>query len=299
MYAKYITNTTSTVVDILEDIKKLITGTVDVNLLSASCDKTNTEIHTSVNLAGWELWDDAAGTNIKVFRSPVYDNPSQYKYLKIDLSTAGYIACSTSDGWNATTHVAVNPMSANNTYGQRFSTAAPNTFYIHSSNRMFFILSSYLSVVGTGSNRSWFLSEYVRWSPWDTSSGGYLNVCANNYNGIAQYPASGRYKDSNAADQNTNWNSGSGLTTPYGASLGFVVNATNTRSMMLSPLFYNVASSGHLGGNITEASGIYGCTPITGSYGDEITLGGTTYIYYGGSQSITSQTNISTLFPKG
>lgn len=60
MYARYNYLSTATAFDILQDIVLLLTGTTDVNLLSASCDKVNSFCLTTYNPAGWTIHDPTA-----------------------------------------------------------------------------------------------------------------------------------------------------------------------------------------------------------------------------------------------
>lgn len=59
MYAKYSIASNASVNQVYEDLKKLLTGTTDKNLLSASCDVSNTEISTAYTTAGWEYITDS------------------------------------------------------------------------------------------------------------------------------------------------------------------------------------------------------------------------------------------------
>ena len=301
MYARYTTNIGATAADLIEDLKKILTGTTDVNLLSASCNKGQTEIF-STTPAGWEVHDAAAGTNAFVVKSPVYDNPAQFKYVKFDLNTAGYIYPQTFENWNATTHVGTNGQLSGGitSYGWRWSSTQTSTIFIYATARAVMFYTTYNATYGRSSDGlSYIVAEYSRWSPWDTTAAGYPNWFAPRVNGSGF--GAGRYKNSLNADTGSDFNGGFSLYTPFGGIVGYVANASGARTIALTPVFVGNMGNGHCGGNITEVSNIFGCVSFTGNPGDEITLGGTTYIYFPANYGSPFQNgqNIAALVIKG
>jgi len=81
MLAIYYYNGGATVEDVFSDVKALLTGTTDVNLLSASCDKTNTQIFSSAYPADWQVAVD--GTTSFILSRVYTDDPNNQKYVKI------------------------------------------------------------------------------------------------------------------------------------------------------------------------------------------------------------------------
>lgn len=111
MYAEYKYNSGHTAATILSDIVALMTGTIDKNTLSSSCNKTTTTITADYDPAGWAVWDNAAGTNKVVLRAPCEGDVNQYKYLLLDTDTyPDYLVINAHSDWDADTHVGVNPV---------------------------------------------------------------------------------------------------------------------------------------------------------------------------------------------
>ena len=81
MYAKLQISSTATAAQVVTDIVAVLTGTTDVNELSAQIVKANSQI-ISTDPAGWTLVGDYLTTG-KVLSAPVADNASQYKYVAI------------------------------------------------------------------------------------------------------------------------------------------------------------------------------------------------------------------------
>ncbi len=294
MYAKYITNTTSTQADILSDVVAILTGTTDVNTLSASCNKAVTEIHSTYDAAGWELHDAAAATNVKVLKAPVYDNPSKYKYLRIDTNTAGVITLATAETWNASTHVGTNPVyfmqavssEAPVWNGLKLSLSQATTYFIYANVRCVTMHTNYGATWNNGqASGAPLIAEYARWSPWDTTAAAYPNWVVSGYacnGGYSNYSAYTRFRAITGSDT-VQYNSGVMCSTLVGTSSpSKISNNAGVTTIPLVPLTTYASGVGHFGGNITEVCGIYATSTGLGTnnVGDELTIGGTTYIYW-------------------
>lgn len=277
MYCRYVTTTTPTQAQVLDDLVKLFTGQVtDKNVLSASCDKTITELVTTT-AAGWTVHDAAAGTNIQVLKAPIYDNPAQFKYLWISTAVTTSIEFRLYEGWNATTHVGTNPASTSITNtGQRVPSYSTSfTILLASSERFAYAYTIGASAGNSAGVQPATVYEYTRWSPWDTTAAGYLPVTGNVSTGGNTTLC--RFKNSVGTD--TIPGTGTFLT-PLGANgVSKIYNASGQLVIPLVSMFVNNAANGHFGGNITEQCGIYTTATNLGSDGDELTVAGTTYIY--------------------
>jgi len=92
VYASYFYVPGASSADVLNDIVAILTGTTDVNLLSASCDKTQTQIRTDYAQAGWTQ-EGSPSTGQILLSSPHSQDPARKKYLILDSSTmaSGYL----------------------------------------------------------------------------------------------------------------------------------------------------------------------------------------------------------------
>lgn len=98
MYAKLQISGTATAAQVVTDIVAVLTGTTDVNELSAQIVKANSQI-ISTDPAGWTLVGDYLATG-KVLSAPVADNASQYKYVAI-FTSGSSVAYQLGEGYNA------------------------------------------------------------------------------------------------------------------------------------------------------------------------------------------------------
>lgn len=276
MYCRYVSTTTATQAQVLSDIVSLMTGSVtDKNNLSASCDKSNTELVTTT-AGGWTVHDAAAGTNTQVLKAAVADNPSQFKYLWISTAATTYIEFRLYEGWNATTHTGTNPVSTtSSTTGQRITNyTTAFTVFLASSNRF-----HYAYTMGGSSNNGNTSSypaitfEHTRWSPWDTVSNGYLPTAGTGNSS----PAWCRVRGTNGSDLTAQ--SGSCYTPVGTANLTKVVNAAGVSIIPAMSLIVSAGNVGAYGGNVTDLSGVMVTCNGLGSAGDELSLNSTTYIY--------------------
>lgn len=101
MYASLHYRANSTPTLILSDVVKVLTGETNLANLSASVLQADSFI-TSTIAAGWTLFDDVSAT-VKVLRSPIYDDPTRYKYLWMSVSTNDIVMEYYTD-WNNVSH---------------------------------------------------------------------------------------------------------------------------------------------------------------------------------------------------
>lgn len=135
MYAKYVTNATSTQAQVINDIAQLLSGAA-ISALSASCDKVNTTLLSTV-APGWTLTDAAAASSGCVVSAPDAAALTT-KYVDLYASSAALIAAVGYETWNAGTHAGTNPTNAiSNTLA--YSASAVNTYLIFATPRSFYI----------------------------------------------------------------------------------------------------------------------------------------------------------------
>ncbi|MBF0421331.1 MAG: hypothetical protein HQL78_14365 [Magnetococcales bacterium] len=175
MFTKYAYSASATAANILADLLAILTGETVVANLSASCDKPNTSILSTIP-AGWALHDAAAGTNARAIKSPLADNANAFKYVVLDLNTAGFIQTKVYETWDATGHTGTNLAYGSNitTACQQFSTTLPGTVYIFSSARFLLLFSMYNAIWGSSTNAGASgCLERTRVCPWDTVAAGW------------------------------------------------------------------------------------------------------------------------------
>jgi len=174
MFTTYRYNSGATQANILSDIVAILTGETTVANLSASCDKPNTTI-TSTIAAGWTLHDGSSGSNKKVIKSAYSDNGSAFKYVEIDLLSTTYFDCYIYEDFNSGTHTGTNISSNSGNYPQRIDLSKEGLIYISSSNRYINFMSLYESTYGDSYNSPLILNELTRVSPYNTTS--YPSMC--------------------------------------------------------------------------------------------------------------------------
>jgi hypothetical protein len=96
MYAKYVYNTGAAVDNILADLALILTGTTSVASLSSDCNKAVSSITSSV-AAGWAVYDNNPGCNLKTGLRALNADASTYKYMALD---AGSQLCPGYDSGN-------------------------------------------------------------------------------------------------------------------------------------------------------------------------------------------------------
>ena len=194
MYSKYqyLSGVQATVqANILADIVALVTGETNVANLSASCDKVNSQIISTV-AAGWALHDAAAGTNARCIKAPFADDANAFKYAVIDTNTNGSIYMKVYEGWNATTHTGTNLCSNNVQFFQQFDTVNGGTIHVFATAR-YLCLASKLTTGAFGSgtyNGASGCFERTRFCPFDTPARGFPPFVYLDF-GYSSYAANG------------------------------------------------------------------------------------------------------------
>jgi len=92
VYASYFYGANANAQDVMNDIVAILTGETDVNNLSASCNKTQTQIKTDYSPSGWSL-EGSPSTSQAVLSSPHTQDNARKKLLVLDSSTfsSGYL----------------------------------------------------------------------------------------------------------------------------------------------------------------------------------------------------------------
>lgn len=180
MFARYEYKAGSAPTEIINDLILLLTGTTDVNALSASCVKETSYINSDVaRPAGWELWDAAPNATGKCVRALNADG-STYKYVLIDRhATSGVIYFKTYESWNATTHVGTNLCSGSDNAAMTYRPVDGGIIFISASARSLFAQTW---SIGTWDSGPFFVCEHTRDEPWDTVEHGSTCFGYGNYN---------------------------------------------------------------------------------------------------------------------
>jgi len=187
MYATLKYNSAVTTAQVLADVVAVATGNQGKTYASMPANANridNGSFLTSTLAGGWTVFDNIDATSV-VLSSPISDDPSSIKYLKIEPVTNG-LKFESYRSWNATAHTGViNKRVANN--GSDYSSSNTEVNYV------------YLSTAGTAStvylsinathftsqimyNNSFnttgaaMLTEHTRTSPWDTVANGYQPI---------------------------------------------------------------------------------------------------------------------------
>jgi len=169
MYAFYTYNATSTAAQVCSDITAMLTGTTDVNLLSASCTKATSSIYAAT-ASGWELHDANGGAAAQCVRAPLSDEPGTYKYVGITVAATA-ITISLWNGWNAAAHAGVAPGANGGGYTIPAMTLG-GALQIASTANGFILCSTVSSLPPV------IVSEFTRDDAWRTTANGCLPVVA-------------------------------------------------------------------------------------------------------------------------
>lgn len=105
MFAKYVTNTSCTLAQVIADFAALASGSA-IAALSASCDKT-ASTQTSTIAPGWTLVDAAAAGSGQVVSAPDA-TATTTKYARLYANTTSSVDVLVYESWNAATHVGTN-----------------------------------------------------------------------------------------------------------------------------------------------------------------------------------------------
>ena len=183
MYAKYVYNAGATAANILSDVIAIMTGTTDIATLSASCNKPSTTIIATIP-AGWTMHDAAASDDSKVIKAPLADDPTKFKYARLDTWSAGYLIAQIYETWNATDQTYTFSCYNSNTtnYCQRWSATLPGEINIFASERYFIMASLYNGLWGSSSSSGPSgCIERTRMNPWDTVIAGWPPFAFTNF----------------------------------------------------------------------------------------------------------------------
>ena len=130
-------------------ILKLVIGAGETasNVLSA--------VETFITAHGWSVHDASAGTNAKAYSAPNKDG-STYKYVVLDVNTAGYIIMKLYESWNATTHAGTNlaTNSDSTSYCQQLDVTNGSTLYVGAHARWLWLLSNKSGTLGSSTGNS-------------------------------------------------------------------------------------------------------------------------------------------------
>ena len=152
MYLKYLPAAGATAIQVWQDLCDSLTG-VPIANLSASCDKTNSQLVASISATPWTMHDAAASASSKVLKSQNADGT--YKYLSISYATTT-ITCMVYETWNATTHAGTNEA----IYSTAIS-ATPQLLTVTTAG--FTLLTTLRNTVFTqGSARTFIVGEFSR-----------------------------------------------------------------------------------------------------------------------------------------
>ena len=142
MFVQYKTNTTWTPADLVSDVTAILTGTSDVNSLSASCDKANSALLANTTAAGWSLHDNIGGADYaRVISAPDYTG-SITKYVRIRYQAGYPLIFNISTTWNNVTHTGTDVTTYNCSMSTgSVSTTTPLLLYI-------LVTAEYFAIVG-------------------------------------------------------------------------------------------------------------------------------------------------------
>lgn len=173
MYCEYYYKSSASVIEVLNDIKNVLTGETYVSNLSNSCRKDYTYLSTESSPSGWNLVDDRINVdNSFVISSPISDDPSKEKVVRIQI-TPPYLYLMLYESWDTSTGSGSNIayLSDSADYAQPVDldnggiiaiTASPNHVGILG---ITFVSSGVGSSIGSAPV---FVAEITRESEWDT-----------------------------------------------------------------------------------------------------------------------------------
>lgn len=279
--------------NILADIVAMATGETNVNNLSASCDKINTVI-TSTVAAGWTLHDASAATNGKTIKSPLADDAATYKYCQINTNTASSIYLLLYETWDASAHTGTYQAYSSTQYPQQFSTSG-GTLYIEITPRMIMIHSLYATTWGSSSYAGGSLiAERSRDCPWDTVSAGWPPYISTNL-GLLLSADTGttvpRKLTRSGSTITGSTATMTGYVFPFGSINSALTNMSGADQKVQTPssgnviplwpiVFCDTGSMPQQYGNISSISDIWVVPQGVAANLDTITVSGNTYIVY-------------------
>lgn len=180
MYVIYSYNAT-TAQALLNDLVTLLTNTAGTDLTTlTTCVSAASSIDVTYNFGGWTLHDTPAAGEV-VLKAPVYDNPNKFKYMYLDVLTAGYINVILYDAWDAVAHTGTYPATQilytpystpSVDYAIPILTGTQATLYISASPRnMVFYANNGSSLYGP-----YGCAERSRFGAWDTPTNAFCNT---------------------------------------------------------------------------------------------------------------------------
>jgi hypothetical protein len=286
---------------------------------STPTNEADTTILTTYTTPAWEIWDQYGGTgglpNVWVFRSPVVDDATFYKYMYISASNAGTLGLACPESQNNSTHAKTNdfPLNNSSTYASRFSVAGQvGTFHISCSSRHYAHHSISNYGIGGSTAGGWEATlERSRRSPWDTVAAGYPPCqTVSSYGALLNTAYTGRISRIKTATGDVL--NVAGYLAIIGYSPGntglllFSSNAVIARVpdglggyyTVLNELFLlSAPGAGFLGGSISSICDIW-LGPSSAQHLDEIIYNSKNYVAWQNTPSPSTQGGFS-FFPKG
>ena len=294
MYAKYVTNASSTAAQVANDIAKLCSG-ASVASLSASCDKVNSQIQYNTVAPGWTIVDNAGPSSGTVISAP--DAAGLYtKYVNIYATT--YFIMTTYETYSIGTHTGTNISTVGSNFAAAcsptYSTTGIQTFYVYATPRTIFIINS----TGTLTCSTVEFSRDARYLNSTTSTIYPCHGVAANYlfmnNNFSSIPglATTRVKHMSASGDITGTNAilaagailGLYYTSNPGQATTFILpmrDSTDTMYHPITPMFAMYLQSAATANQSTPIGKIYDVQLTTSNYGsglDTISDGVDTYI---------------------
>ncbi len=149
MYAKYVTNATSTLANVIADIAALLCGG-SIASLSASCDKVNSTLVSTV-APGWTAHDisGSVANSGRVISAPDASGLTT-KYANIYTPSVGTIDVLTYDAFNAGTHTGTNASTAVTSPMNSISLTSVNVIAIWATPRGFYMQGVTVAAGGSG-----------------------------------------------------------------------------------------------------------------------------------------------------
>jgi hypothetical protein len=149
MYAKYVTNPSSTLANIIADLAALLAGG-SIASLSASCDKVNSTLVSTV-APGWTAFDVSSSVANSGRVVSCADNSAlTTKYANLQTPGAGQIDLLVYDTFNAGTHTGTNASTALAANLSGLSTTVVNVIAIWCTPRSFYIQGVTTATGGIG-----------------------------------------------------------------------------------------------------------------------------------------------------
>lgn len=185
MYASIKYNSALNPNTVLADLSLILTGTTSLGSLSSNVIQEDSVLTTTI-AAGWTLFDDVSAT-VKVFRSPIYDDPTRFKYLWLSAVNGNNIIMDMYSSWNAETHTGTvvdrrdfNGSAANQLLVFNLVTNTESLLLVSASVDHFFAMFKNNNLLSTGSPCG--ILSHSRMSAWDTTANGYIPAAVTVFN---------------------------------------------------------------------------------------------------------------------